>query len=569
MCDPETRRAIQEDIFGWMRDGEADGQPKKIMWLAGPAGSGKTAIAGSVAETCKEGGLLAATFFFSSFTGSADRHSKRCVVATIALHLAENDALYDYKIQLLASIERNPTIFHKRLVDQAHCLILQPLRAIRERANSAAWPTGIILDGLDEVLVEQDLDPKREQMERTNDDDQLEILEVLHTLAKDPIFPFRIFISSRPERVIDEFFATTAESDTVKLFLDSKYDPDADIRRFLDSKFASIRRRYRISDPSWPGQKAIDRIVEMSSGQFIVPATIVRHIGAGVPQRQLEDIMQLKWEDSGRKNPFAIVDALYKYILHRSPEPSLAAKWIRVYTSSKQSVSALYFKRLVEDVEGEFHHVLGPLSSLVSIPATGDPEAPLKVYHKSLDDFLSSQHRSGDLHLDESAVMAYVAARCVTILKSVPYILLPAQPRSNMFTGNGPSVPVPPGELSQFLDTFYDSTLVNTLSIKGATGYSMVDRNKSPFTLVCRAFDDWLLPLSEDMRAQLALCDVAWWTRLCLADSPCKTKNLGTGFMSAMYCGIHAYIVSVYQSMVCPALDERNSSAAPGTARLP
>ncbi|TEB20245.1 hypothetical protein FA13DRAFT_1645116, partial [Coprinellus micaceus] len=49
-CHEETRVAIREDIVSWIEHGEEDEEPKKIMWLSGPAGSGKTAIAGSVAE---------------------------------------------------------------------------------------------------------------------------------------------------------------------------------------------------------------------------------------------------------------------------------------------------------------------------------------------------------------------------------------------------------------------------------------------------------------------------------------------------------------------------------------
>lgn len=407
---------MQEDIVSWMRDGDEDDEPKQIMWLSGPAGSGKTAIAGSVAETCKKEGLLAGTFFFSSFSGSEDRHSKRGVVSTLAHHLAGHPALHEYKDQLLAAIERQPDIFHKCLSDQAQYLLIEPFREVKERVD---WPRGIMLDGLDEVLAERNPKWTQRDWERAHEDDQLEILNILLALANDPTFPFRIFVASRPEQVIAEFFATTAAATTLPLFLGSKYKPDDDIKRFLWSKFAGIRRRCRISNASWPGQEAIDRMVEMSSGQFIIPATIVRHIEAGVPQEQLEDILRLKWEDSSRENPFVIVDALYTCIFRRSSKPSLAAKWLRVYTISQRrlEISALYFRQLVEDLEGEFHHLLGPLSSLVSIPVDGDRNAPLKIYHKSLSDYLDSQHRSGDLYLEQSSVKAFIAARCAIVLK--------------------------------------------------------------------------------------------------------------------------------------------------------
>ncbi|TEB20194.1 hypothetical protein FA13DRAFT_1645330 [Coprinellus micaceus] len=61
-CHPETRTAVQEDIISWITT-------QRIMWLSGPAGAGKTAIAGSVAETCEDMGLLAGSFFFRHSQG--------------------------------------------------------------------------------------------------------------------------------------------------------------------------------------------------------------------------------------------------------------------------------------------------------------------------------------------------------------------------------------------------------------------------------------------------------------------------------------------------------------------
>ncbi|KAJ3521406.1 hypothetical protein NMY22_g12335 [Coprinellus aureogranulatus] len=81
-CHPDTRKAVQEDIFSWMTHDDRDGEPKKILWMSGPAGCGKTAIAGSVAETCQERGILAASFFFSSFSPSLSRRRKRFLIPT-------------------------------------------------------------------------------------------------------------------------------------------------------------------------------------------------------------------------------------------------------------------------------------------------------------------------------------------------------------------------------------------------------------------------------------------------------------------------------------------------------
>jgi hypothetical protein len=407
------------------------------MWLSGPAGTGKTAIAGTVAETCKKDGTLAASFFFSSFSGSENRYSKRCFIATLTSHLAEHEALHGFKAQVHKSIEQNPAFFHRRLREQAESLILAPLRSIRKPCGTASWPTGIIIDGLDEVKAQQFANGRRTN--REDEDDQLEILDALFTLVTDPAFPFRIFISSRPEHIIEDFFLSTAHDSTLKLFLDSKYDPDADITRFLEAKFAAVRRRCGISDHSWPGMAVLDRIVEMSSGQFIVPAVIMRWLEGGVPQEQLEEVLKLEGVGTGPKNPFATLDAVYRYILGRAhnPEhdPHLVVKWILCITASTRREmpgfpsnppSTQFWRQFLEDKTGELNYRMAPIASLIAVPPADGGSSRITIYHKSLADFLYSRTRCEHLYVKKGDYESFCADRIALVLKStssVPLLL--------------------------------------------------------------------------------------------------------------------------------------------------
>ncbi|KAJ3507816.1 hypothetical protein NMY22_g16814 [Coprinellus aureogranulatus] len=201
-CHPETRVAVQEEIIGWIVNGDRDDCLKRVLWMTGPAGSGKTAIAGSIAELCKEKGLLAATFFFSSFSGSPGRSSKRRLIATIAYQLLQCAALEEVGKRILAVINKNPAIFGLRLKDQVEELILAPLRGARVHAVDATpWPKAIIIDGLDEAEPDH-IDGVASDAQRARDEIHLEILSALLYAAHDPDFPFCIVVISRPERVI-------------------------------------------------------------------------------------------------------------------------------------------------------------------------------------------------------------------------------------------------------------------------------------------------------------------------------------------------------------------------------
>jgi hypothetical protein len=401
------------------------------MWFSGPTGSGKTAIAGSVAEACKKEGLLAASFFFSSSLASTASCSKRFIITTIASQLAEHEDLHQFAAQLLHSIERNPSIFRKNLKEQADCLLLQPLRKIRGHCDTTKWPKGIIIDGLDMVNLGRRAHDHTARAKATSehDSDQCEILDALFFLAADSNFPFKIFLSSCPETTIQEYFSGTTHPSTIQIFLGPHYKPSDDIRRFLDAKFASIRHSSHISDPSWPGKSVVDHIIGMSSGQFIVPALIIDWVKSGVPQRRLPDVLQLEKLDDEEKNPFAMLDKVFRRILQgaRNPgdDPQLVVKWVLCILDSlgptPKPTPAQFWRQFLGGVEGEFDSCMASIASLVHVPLPdSEADSPIEVHHHHpLAKFLSSRMRCEDLYVDEGDLNGFLAAGIVRILKGV------------------------------------------------------------------------------------------------------------------------------------------------------
>ncbi|KAF6755328.1 hypothetical protein DFP72DRAFT_1121817 [Ephemerocybe angulata] len=297
-CMPETRVAVQEEILSWITDGHNEADPKRILWVTGPAGTGKTAIMGTIAERCKAEGLLAATFFFS-FSGSLARRSKTHLVSTLAYQLLENkglDRVGQVRACISQAIRRSPAILQKRLQTQVEELILLPFRQGGPGLNfvtltppavriiTGAGPMSqnrmaIIIDGLDECDCIED-EPRNR---RTKEDEQREILSTILHAVTDPSFPFIVIIASRPELAIREFFSTGLARDaTRELFLDDKYDPSADIRLFYEVKFFFIRRRFNLS-PEWPSLQVLLELVANASGQFIYAATVMRFIEGPPP----------------------------------------------------------------------------------------------------------------------------------------------------------------------------------------------------------------------------------------------------------------------------------------------
>jgi hypothetical protein len=414
-CHPETRVAVQDELVDWIEHGDEEKHPKRIVWVTGPAGGGKTAIMGSTADTCQEKGLLACGFFFSSFTGSTNRRFKRCLVPTLAYQLVQDDGLRDVG-------ERNPAIFEKKLEVQLDQLLLQPLR---ESGRNMESPKVIFIDGLDECQAEQHGDNPRSPQEaaRANEADQKEILHALLKAFNDPSFPFRIVIASRPEPAIQSFFTKFAHHTTRRIFLDDKYNPDADMLLFLEAKFAEICREYQLP-ASWPSSDVKQTLVENASGQFVYVVTVMRFIeeSSAPPQELLYQVMALRRQDVSA-NPFAPLDALYTHILNSSPKPLLAARWLSLVFSTggillevQQSCPARFIQLFLESSPGEASYVFRGLNSLVSIPPPDDHTSQYSLFHKSLTDFLEDPSRCGNLYVADPDELCYT--RYLQIWKS-------------------------------------------------------------------------------------------------------------------------------------------------------
>jgi RecA/RadA recombinase len=83
---------------------------KLILWMYGPAGSGKTAIAQSIAEACQQQGRLAASFFFGRTAHG--RNDTTRFIATIAYQLSR--FMPETCDCIMSAIEQNPAVFFLR-----------------------------------------------------------------------------------------------------------------------------------------------------------------------------------------------------------------------------------------------------------------------------------------------------------------------------------------------------------------------------------------------------------------------------------------------------------------------
>ncbi|RXW23587.1 hypothetical protein EST38_g2242 [Candolleomyces aberdarensis] len=424
-CHPDTRVAVQNDLYSWIVDGDdKSDQPRKIKWVTGPAGTGKTAVMGSLSGRCKAGGVLAATFFFASWSASMGRRRKTALVTTIAHQLARYHP--DLREEISKAINANSDIFDKNLHTQMEVLVLGPLQEIGRDPDRTGLQGAIIIDGLDECEAEQYHDTTstgpQGKIARKNAEDQLEILQVLQAASSDPAFPFRIVVASRPERVFREFFdpENSPTRFARKLDLHEEYNADTDITLFLEAQFNQLRRRYRLPS-SWPPPGAIQTLVKNASGQFIYAATVIRALDSGhrePPKALLEAVLKMGATGKKTSNPLEQLDALYSHILESSPDPPLSILWLQtiewyfggpLIPTPLCVASNINLLLQTDPQSNEVEHLLGNLHSLIQIPPSDDwATAQYGFYHKTLFDFLRDRGRCGKLYAGLNKIQAFL-----------------------------------------------------------------------------------------------------------------------------------------------------------------
>ena len=165
-CLRGTRKDILWQIERWLTD-ELD---QRVFWLNGLAGTGKSTIAQTFAETSFSDGKLGASFFCSR--GFEDRSNVRVTFPTLAFQLAYRYPRF--RKELLPVLRVNPEIGRGSLCSQLEKVIVGPFKATR-------IPTLIIIDALDECKDEEHASA------------------ILSVLYMDQIPEAKFFIAGRPE----------------------------------------------------------------------------------------------------------------------------------------------------------------------------------------------------------------------------------------------------------------------------------------------------------------------------------------------------------------------------------
>jgi len=266
-CLAGTRKAELQRIEQWA----VDYTNKRVYWLNGNAGSGKSTIAQTFAERSFAEGRLGASFFCSR--DFPDRRNIRLIFPTLAYGLAYLHT--QFRERLLQTLSSNPNVAYESLANQLESLLVLPLK-------STNLSTTIIIDALDEC------------------EDNQPASAILSLLARhtDTIPFVKFFITGRPEVPIRSGFRLPLLRPHTEVFLLHEVDSesvDKDIELYLRTRFSEIVAARSDWDVTvlWPSDEEISAAVKKCSGHFIVAFVIVRFVGARhhEPRERLKAIL--------------------------------------------------------------------------------------------------------------------------------------------------------------------------------------------------------------------------------------------------------------------------------------
>ncbi|KDR69758.1 hypothetical protein GALMADRAFT_907774 [Galerina marginata CBS 339.88] len=407
-CHRNTRVAILNKIMEWIRGLDSETRDALIMWLYGPAGSGKSAIARSIAECCYEEGILVASYFFSR--SDSTRNHGRSLIATIAYQASIR--FPEIRDHIIQTVDLDPFIFTRSLEAQLLALIIEPLRKRIETGyfDAVTAPRVVIIDGLDEC---------------NSRESQVKILSTISRTLQKHHLPLIFLVASRPEHdIMCAFNVGYLKEITSRLALNDDYHPSDDIRLFLQDKLTEIKDTHPFKGhipPLWPSPEVLQSVVDKSSGQFIYASTTVKFIASSrhLPHLRLEIAIGLR--PARHEMPFAELDALYRHILSSAENYESVLHILALCFHSFRPDSVCDIETILSLNTGDISRLLCDLASLISVEHRSDSEGrhwrELLVYHASLQDFLFDYSRAQGFYISEPSLCAELAYFCLHYLQ--------------------------------------------------------------------------------------------------------------------------------------------------------
>lgn len=414
-CLPGTRVEVLEEIQEWI-DGD---NMKKLYWLNGMAGTGKSTIALTLARTYKhmveeKNVRLGATFFFSR--GGGDLASASKFAATVAIQLAE----VSVELRNLVDdvFESNPRLESLSVQEQWDKLIITPLSQLGRvgASNTQRNRLLVVVDALDEC---------------NSTDDVIVLIQCLEKMTNIEGTDCRVFITSRPDQPIRVGLnsSTSVPRENFILHDIERSIVDEDLRLYYRDQLDRIKATTSSNDDIL-SEGMIESLVQRSHSLFIHAATVCRFVRDGryLAVERLNRLARSEKADSAERE----LDKMYATILEHSFDyvteglsteetekiHELFQRIIGAIITISDAMSSETLALFLAEKREKIDMILGALHSVVDVPESN--HQLIRILHPSFRDFLLDAKRCTDSSYSILAEDAhgYLLKRCFELLMS-------------------------------------------------------------------------------------------------------------------------------------------------------
>ncbi|KAF6741019.1 hypothetical protein DFP72DRAFT_1181498 [Ephemerocybe angulata] len=410
VCTPGTRVDIVSGVVHWGND--TSSESPSVYWLFGPAGSGKSTIAFTVArrfeltgdtnDTIKLGG----NFFCSRLFGETRTVTR--IVPTIVYHLALQCADFAETLHekpRFDVIDQGPATQLKELLVDPWC----KSRAKADGGSSKPKRYLIVVDALDEIEGK----------------DGSEFLRALFDIIRENKLPgLKFLITSRSDPDLVARVEAFERKEWCRLQDVKEEVVSGDIAKYLQTNL-----------PLFRDSGEMDQLLTFSGGLFICAVTLVRYLGRLQGREQKRVIASLfSTSPVLQKSTLSatrLLDLLYNQILSEAFEefdPDLRYDRLRILhtflstpeRTSTTTVASLLFSddsMLDTSAFSSAAVVTDVLSRLHAVLYTDENQLVLS-YHKSFTDFVYDRNRSKEFCCSQEVLHECLAEGCFRIMEA-------------------------------------------------------------------------------------------------------------------------------------------------------
>lgn len=365
-----------------------------MLWLHGPAGTGKSVIAYTLASRCRQKNRLAGSFFFSRRHANCRNASSLVFALAYQLGLSQPQA----KEKIIEALDSDPGIMSpsRDLREQFARLLIEPLEAVDWGSPSRVF----VIDAMDQC---QDQVP--------------ELISLLTRLLSHMIdVGLHIFFTSR-----DYMKGFLIKRHLFPMISDLALDPTGitrDVRSFLRQSFDKIHKRHHLQCRTpWPPEEVLGRLVDRLGLYFITGSIFVKFVEGfdHDPTERMDSIDHIFFNPSSSSE--SSMDDFYKFIISTTDDPGQACLYLTIVVNLAGMLSYSQLDGLLNRAPNpkfDMRSVLSQLSPLVRTPDGHD--SAVQVCHESLCDFLSDPLRCREQFISEAMVHRLLAYSSLSVM---------------------------------------------------------------------------------------------------------------------------------------------------------